>query len=241
MQNINWDDLRYLIALNRCNSHSEAARLLGVNSTTVSRRVSALEASVGDQLVMRNEESMVFTETGHALLNIALETQEALQRQQDHACNAKQEILGEVLVSGTPAVCNRLLMPHAHRLLDLYPNLQLQLWPENNNLDIRKHHVDIALRLGRPESGGQRIKTLRLGTMSHAAYANKLLGERNPEQIPWIGYSEHLQHLAHVQWIEAERKKVGRVCSPIRVLDLEAAIEAAAHGLGQTILPTLIG
>lgn len=241
MQNTNWDDLRYIIALHRSESFSAAARLLGVNSTTVARRLAALELDVG-QIVVRSERGKhSLTDTGQQLLRIALQTQEGIQQLQEQAVDAAQQVAGEISITGTPAVCNRLLMPRIHRFCHEHAKLKVQLWPDNSNLDINKHGIDIALRLGRPEHGGHQIKARRLGAMNHAVYVSHQAVKPSPSKTPWVTYSSHLQHLSHVQWIEAEIRQYNRPQSPLQVLDLDSAVEAIAHGMGQSVIPCLIG
>lgn len=241
MQNTNWDDLRYIIALHRSESFSAAARLLGVNSTTVARRLAALELDVGQVVVRPTRGKHSLTDTGQQLLRIALDTQEGIQQLQEQAVDAALQVAGKISITGTPAVCNRLLMPRIQNFCHAHAKLKVQLWPDNSNLDINKHGIDIALRLGRPEQGGHQIKARRLGAMHHAAYVSHQAEKPNPSKTPWVAYSSHLQHLAHVQWIETEVRQNNRPKSPLQVLDLDSAVEAVAHGMGQSVIPCLIG
>ncbi len=241
MQNTNWDDLRYIIALHRSESFSAAARLLGVNSTTVARRLAALELKMGQVVARKNRVSHTLTDNGLQLLQIALHTQEAMRNLQERAADATQQVAGEISITGTPAVCNRLLMPRLRDFCNDYPKINVQLLPDNNNLDIDKHDIDIALRLGRPEQGGHQFKVRRIGLMSHAVYASSKTKKASLSTGAWIGYSSQLQHLAHVQWIEAEILQNNHSRSPLKVLDLDGAVEAIAQGLGQSVIPCLIG
>src|SRR6185436_5576182 len=68
---LNWDDLRFVLALHRAGSLGAAARLLKVEQSTVSRRLSSLEAAVGTALVARTPEGVVLSDAGSLVASMA--------------------------------------------------------------------------------------------------------------------------------------------------------------------------
>jgi len=242
MQHLNWDDLRIFATLRRSRSFNEAASRLGVNGTTVSRRVKALEQLLGTQLVTRPGTGGVeLTDAGQEVANLAEGTEREVERLQARMSNADMEVKGRVFLTAVPVVVNRILIPLMPKLADRHPNLEIHLVPDNRNLSLVGREADIALRLARPTDGGHRIKARRIGTLEHAVYVSKECPDIDVPNCAWISYQEALQHLPQAGWMEKEIRLGNGGLSNIRVGELEGAVEAVAHGGGRTVLPCLIG
>lgn len=230
MQDLDWSDLRFALAVARHGTQSGAARALGVDDATVSRRLARLRAAFGDPLFERARDGRLSpTPTGRAVAERA----EAMEREASSLTPAgpRDAVHGSVRLTAVPILANRLLAPAAGDLLRRHPQLRLELAAEPANLSLTRRDADMALRLARPATGGQRVLARRIGRLDYAVYA----AADRPHPAAWIGYGEAYAHLPPARWIAA------RSAAPsLTVNDAEALLEAAAAGAGRTLLPRLI-
>ncbi len=232
MQGHDWNDLRYLLALHRAGSLVQAARLLGVNETTVARRLRGLETALGLRLVGRDAtRGLLAGETARRLIALAETVERGHAAFAEAAGQATGEISGTVRITAVPVVVNRILIPHLASLQAKHPFLCIDLLPETRNADLTRREADLALRLARPATGGLEVKARRIGTLRYAAYGPAAGGGET-----WILYDEARAHLPQARWL----KTVAATASRLRVSDTETALEAVAAGLGQTLLPRLV-
>lgn len=242
MQDINWDDLRFLIALSRSHSLAEAATLLGVNGTTVSRRLKTFEQQVGSPLIQSvGGHHYRLSDLGLELLQVAERTQRELLTLQEQANNADNAVKGRIVLTAAPVLCNRLLLPALRPFVAAHPQLDLQLLAENKNIDLISAEIDMAIRLSKPTSGGRQLITKRLGTLDHAVYVQAGSDHQDFQHIPWVLYVDGRQHLPQLTWMSARAKNEANNISGMRVTDLESAIEAVANGYGRSAIPCLMG
>src|SRR5262245_49193293 len=241
MQPANWSDLRYLLAIMRGRTLTSAAGQLRVDDTTVSRRLAALQAALQTQLVQRQADNkMSLTAAGQIVARRA----EAME-QQVRAIAAvigtdQAPCVGTVRVTSVPILANRLLAGAAAASLHGHPGRPLGLIPDSRDLSLTRREADLALRVARPTSGGASVKARRIGTLGFAAYAAGAIKDAQIKRLPWIGYDESMSHLPQARWMaRVAGGKEGNLCG-LRVHDAETALEAAAVGLGKTLLPTIV-
>ncbi len=117
-----------------------------------------------------------------------------------------------------------------------HPALELELTADPSNRDLVKRDADLALRLARPEAGGDRVLARRVGTLSYGVFAAAGLSP----PVAWIGYAPGFQHPPPARWTEAAAASRGEPTASLRVEDAETLLEAAAAGLGKAVLPRAI-
>jgi len=242
MQQMNWNDLRFVLAVQRGGSLAAAARRLQVDGTTVARRLAALQAVLGAPLFeRRGDGALAPTPAGEAVARHA----EAMAH---HAGLIAGTLAGEtdacagtVRLTSVPLLVNRVLVPGLRRLLDARPALQLELIADSRDLNLTRREADLALRLARPRTGGTRVKARRLGVLRYAAFAPRAFVATDLPRLPWISYDEAMSHLPQARWMAAAARRGAGGLARLRVHDAEAALEAVAAGLGRTLLPTLVG
>ena len=242
MRDSNWNDLRVLLAVERDQRLAAAARRLGIDDTTVSRRLAALQDAAGQRLYQRLPDGRLdLTEAGQSLAALA----ERLERdlgafELSAGTESGTGAAGVVRLTSVPFLVNRVLAPAAEGLFARYPKLQLELIAEARDLSLTRREADMALRLARPKLGGLRVKARRVGRLAYAAFGPKGRGPRQAEKLPWITYEEASAHLPQARWMAAAiRKAPSGHAAPLRVNDVEAAHEAVAAGLGRSMLPRL--
>lgn len=241
MQIKNWDDLRYLLALERAGTLSGAARLLGVDDTTVSRRLANLQRASSAPLYHRQPDGRLqLTDEGEAAAASAERIEHQIGQVEEIFGAELQSCSGLVRITSVPVVINHLLTPRVAALISAHPLLQVELIPESKDLNLSRREADLAIRLARPMAGGSLIKTRKIGELHCGVYT---LGKPTAKQLsalPWIGYDDDFAHLAPQQWMKRRVAAGDGVMSGLRVRDVETALQAVLAGLGRTVLPDLL-
>ena len=233
-----WTDFKILVALARGGSVAGAARELGVDASTVSRRLAALEESLDARLIVRGGRDFAWTPVGRAVLSAA-ETMQGAVNDATRACReAKLQTSGAVRVSLSPAFVPVLLSKMMPVLREKDPSLKLDLRGDFRKVDLAKGEADIAVRMIRPtEPGlvGRRAFENGWCVFTSIQYA----GTRGiPASIGELGahhlvlYDESLHRIEPLRWMEAHRGE-----DFLRVDNLEVASQLIAMGSGIGLLP----
>jgi DNA-binding transcriptional LysR family regulator len=229
---IDWRDLHYFAALADAGSLSAAARQIGVEHATISRRVAALEQDMGLKLVDRRGRRLKLTEEGEKIAAVARRmNEEALAIGRVKA--ASSSLIAEVTVSAPPAYANFALVAPLARLSRSHPGLKIRLIGEKRYASLDSREADIAVRLGRPEKGDFAIRMI--GTLPFALYATAdYLAENQPEDWTFIAYDESMNDAPQQVWLKgfAAGREIG-----IRASSLEAQAHFAGLGAGIACLP----
>ncbi len=233
MQAMDWDDLRFLLAISRAGSLAAAARRLSVNQTTVARRLARAEAALKAKLFQRLGGALQPTAAGRAALARASRMEQELDGL-ELGLSAETEPAGVVRVTAVPILVNRLLVPAVADLLRRHPRLRLELIADSRNADLSRHQADLALRLARPEGAGPHLAR-RLGTVAYAVYGRR---DGAGKDRRWVTYEEGSRHLPQARWMA--RASRGKNLAAMRVSDSETVLQAVRAGLGRSLLPCFV-
>lgn len=232
MQIPDWDDLRFFLALTDAGTLSGAAQALGVQHTTVARRIASLEGALGARLFDRFPKSWSLTTTGTALLPHARrlgEDMDTLQR----AASGSGALAGTVCISAPPAFATYALAPRLTPALRHLPGIEIDLRGEIRQADLTRREADIALRFRRPTAPGVAVRVLT--EIDYGLYASAdYLAERTPEKWEFLGYDALQGDSEQQQWLDGIRGQ-RRYC--LRSNDLATLAQAAASGAGVAVLP----
>jgi len=236
MQALNWNDLKALIALHQTGSFSTAARALGQDETTVARRLRRLESALATALLRRDEAGrQTLTERAEQMVGHALRIETETRHIAELAGAPQGQPTGTVRVTSVPVIINRILpRSFAHFQRD-HPGITVELIPESRNLSLTRREADLALRLGRPGSGGSATLAQRIGWLDFGLYQSSKTPQPPVRQQKWILYESAHEHLDQAKWMQSQAGNA--TASGIRVADLNTAIEAVANGLGCSLLP----
>jgi DNA-binding transcriptional LysR family regulator len=241
MQPTNWNDLRFLLAVSRGQTLANAARQLRVDDTTVSRRLAALQTALGTRLIQRQADNrLTLTPAGELVTQRAETMEQQFDLLSELGGLDRNPCVGRVRITSVPILINRLFAGCVDALLQAHPGLIIELIPDSRDLSLTHREADLAIRLARPVAGGTSVKARRIGTLDYAAYAATAVELRAVRRLPWITFDEAMSHLPQARWIARVAKSVAGGISGLRVHDAETALEAAAAGLGKTLLPTAI-
>ncbi len=200
-----WDDLQVLLSLLRSGSLSGAAQALGVNASTIGRRLDALERALDVQLFERRSDGVVPTAAAEALRGAA-ESVERSAADVGHVLDSFEAAPeGRVRISAPPAICTHFIVPALARLRRRHPRLAIEVHASIRLADLTLREADVAVRLIRPTSGDLFAK--KLGESPSVV----LVGEgmrvpeplHDPNAIDWVTYTAESAHLPDVQWVSA--------------------------------------
>lgn len=234
---LRWDDLKLLLALSRTGSLSGAGGRLGLNTSTVGRRLDALEASVGLHLFDRSSSGVLATEAGEALLPAAEAMERAAAEAWRTVAGRETEPEGTVRISAPPGFASLLVAPALVRLCDRHPRLRVQLDGAVGYADLTRREADLAVRLRRPESGdlvSRLVGEAELVPIAAASEAKAAGRVRDLAEQRWITWGDDLSHLPDTRWVEAQ-VPADRIV--LRTSSVEAQLRAIESGLGVALHP----
>ena len=230
-----WNDYRFVLALHRAGSLAAAGRELGVDATTVARRLSQVETRLGARLFDRERGRAVPTAAATGVLARLARVDDELARVRDALSGADRRVEGEVAITAVPMIFRHALVPRLHELLDAHPGLSIEAVVDPALLGIAsRREADIAIRGVRPESDPGAV-TRKLGDMSYGLYCRRDLLDGGPEPA-WIGYARRGFGQPQAGWIDARTAAEGATVR-LRGNDAETLLRALLAGLGKSLLP----
>jgi DNA-binding transcriptional LysR family regulator len=225
-----------LLTLLQARSLSAAGARLGVNASTVSRRLEAMESALGARLFDRSRDGVRPTSLAEELAPHA----EAMDRAAVALALAAQgrEVLpeGDVRLSAPPGVAEHLVAPALPRLLARHPGLRLVVDASISRADLTRREADLALRAIRPSAGdlvARKLGEIAFGPYGAPAYVKQLGAVRGLADARWITRGEELAQLAPARFV-SEHVPPERVV--LRTSHVGTMTAAAAAGLGLVIV-----
>lgn len=174
---LDWNDLKFFLAVLRCGSTLAASRDLKVNQTTVARRIEALEEALGARLFERRPDGYRPTDLGRKLGPLAERVEQDAAAVADAAAAWKRTVAGVVRVTTTELLAMDVLAPLISELRADHPALQVELVADDRRLDIVHGQVDVAIRVGSvPEEPS--VVRRRLGESVWSLYCSASYAER---------------------------------------------------------------
>lgn len=239
---MDWDNLRYFLELSRAGKLTAAARHLGVDHTTVSRRVQALEKSLGRPLFIRSGAGYTLAEAGRRLL-AQVEAMESafLAIEQEEGESVAGGISGLVRIGATEGYGVELLAGQLATLSKRHPHLGIDLLAVPRMVRLARHEADIVITLERPERGPYIITKLTDYTLR--LYAAPEYLERHPpirsredlREHTFVSYIEDLLYSKELHYLD----EIGRPKQIfLRSTSILAQQNAAIAGAGIAILPS---
>jgi DNA-binding transcriptional LysR family regulator len=182
-----WDDLRHFLAFARAGSMQAAAKALGVNQSTIQRRIAELQGHIGRRLVERHLSGYRLTELGEELRPAAEDVEAAVATFERHLAACDKGLTGTVRLTCGSSVSDRLRRtPLINAFHARYPGLRVELVISDRHLDLSKGEAGFAIRLGEPRD--EALVCRKIADASWSVYASRAYVERhgrpdNPEDI----------------------------------------------------------
>ncbi len=166
-----WTDLRFFLAAVRGGNLSAAARELGVNYTTVGRRLDALQHGLGATLIQRTPDGLTLTRTGDAVKELCEKIEATALEIERRAAGQDRELGGTVRLTATETLAARFLIPAMAALRRRHPELEIELIPDYRLLDLSRQQADLAMRNARPTD--PHLVCRRVGGFAITLYASR--------------------------------------------------------------------
>ena len=232
---MDWDNLKFFLALAETGSLSRASEKLRVDHSTVARRVEMLEHDLGVRLVERLSRSYRLTAEGEQVRDRAKEIEDRIADLALSASAAGQSSR-VVRVSGPPTLMSQFLAPRLLPLQGEHPGLRIELVGETRQANLGKGEADLALRVVRPVEKG--LIARKLAVIAHGLYGSRdYLARRGENPHDFLGYDESLDHLPQQRWL---KMLAGDNGFALRTNDLATLMTAARAGLGLAVLPCIM-
>jgi DNA-binding transcriptional LysR family regulator len=240
-----WDDLKHLLAVARHGSTLAAGRALGVDQSTVQRRLVELERRIGQSLVQRQPTGYRLTELGQEMLPFAEAVERSAQAFERQLRTLGTETAGVIRVTCPEPIVNRIMQTG---LLDRFharhPTLRVQFVMSDKYIDLGEGDADVALRSG--DTDDDELVGRKIGDSVWAVYASRTYIERHgqPASIEdlarhaLVGFDDTMARHRIAQWLRKVAPDAPMAARSSSVLGLIYSVKA---GIGIGPLPLSLG
>lgn len=247
---LEWDDLRYVLALHRTGTLSAAAEALSSTHTTIGRRVRAIEERMGVRLFDRTPDGFVATAAGEDVARVAARMEEDVLALEARVLGRDVRLEGELRVATM-----EMLLRHHHALfasfIARHPSVTLTVCASDREVSLVRREADVALRMTAAPPDG--LVGRRVGRAEFAVYASRKLARRVTREsgstrskrkvsdlpelaaFPWLGWDLRLGTPWLDQWL-AQRAPGAKIVARFDVAT-SAWRDLVAQGLGVHFLP----
>ncbi|MET0164917.1 MAG: LysR family transcriptional regulator [Vicinamibacterales bacterium] len=233
---LDWEDVRYFVALARNGTLSATARALRVNHATVARRITSLEALLGRALFDRRASGYALTGEGKSLLREASAMEEAALAVLSRL-DAGTEMSGLVRLAAGRVLAERFLIQRLQAFHERYPTIDLEVIGGSRVISLAKREADVALRYGSPKDSeliARRVATITFGLYTAPSYRDKLKAGQQPT---FIGFDQDSDFIEEAKWLARE---FGDARFSFRTNSQTTQAAAARAGYGVALLPRYI-
>ena len=233
----NWDDLRVFLAVARAGSLSGAARSLGVNHSTVFRRIAGLEETLGVRLFERLPTGYALTPAGEETLGIVESIETEVATLDRTVAGQDLRLSGTVRITAVDMIAFWLLPDHLRRFRAAHPGIEVEIVVGNEALNLSRRETDMALRIS--NSPPETLVGRRVGKLVFAIYGAPDYCASRPgtdlAQHDWIGFDS-----AHAPLTRQLEKLLPGARPAVRSNSVACTIRLATAGLGLALLPCAI-
>src|SRR4051812_4654749 len=197
---LDWEDLRFFLALARNGTLSAAARELRVNHATVARRAASLEEVLGRVLFDRRASGYLLTADGKAVLDEARimdESALSVLRRLDGGT----QVSGPVRLATGRVLAERFLIDRLRAFHDRYPAIDLEVIGGSRLVSLARRDADIALRFGSSKDSElvmRKVAKIAFGFYVSPSYQAKMNAEND---LAFIGYDDESDFIAEASWL----------------------------------------
>ncbi|MGE5545953.1 MAG: LysR family transcriptional regulator [Solirubrobacterales bacterium] len=237
---MDWENLKFFLAVAREGTLAGAGRALAVKHSTVLRRIAAFESSLGIRLFDRNPTGYALTDAGRELLEGARRVEEDLSAIERRLSGRDLRLTGNVRIATLP-VLSPWVCDAVAGFRKLHPGITVEVETSADVVSLPRHEADIALRVTRkpPDSlVGRRVATLAHGVYAARSHPAAAMADLDPQAHEWIGHDESRAETPQAQWLRANVPD-GRVV--FRTNATATMVSAVRAGIGLAVLPCYLG
>jgi len=222
-----WDDIRYFLEVARSGNVTSAAKVLGVNHSTVSRRIRTLEEKHGVRLFERIPTGYEMTTAASAIYELALELESTNQQVTRQLFGQDSRLEGEVTLTMPHDILDYCLIDELAQFREAYPDIQLNLLVAKGLKNLAAREADVAIRLT-PEPPDYLIGK-EIAKLQHGIYVNSKINY--PNKTPLVVWSDEI---TLPDWAESNFSNAEIA---MRVDDLYSMYSAVKAGIGVACMP----
>lgn len=233
-----WDDLRVILAIGREGGLSAAARALGSSHTTVFRQINDIEQRYATRFFTRTPNGYEPTEAGELAMRIAVTIEEEILDLNRELKGKDLRLQGTIRLTAPEGISHYLLMPHLARFYDKHPDINIELLPAHESLELARGEADLAIRVTNdpPQNSiARKVSDFRMAFYATGSYLKKVKGREIIEH-DLVLYSHYMELLSKHVWKNKPFPRPRFTSGSIL-----AVARAAAEGMGTALLPCLIG
>jgi DNA-binding transcriptional LysR family regulator len=171
MKDFNWENLRFFLAVVRCETPTGAASLLRVDHNTVRRKLAVLEKDFDAKLFSRRGGKYILTEEGELLLKAAEKIEHLTIDAQSQIAGKDFEVSGTVRIAAPDGIATFFLAPWLVGLRKMYPDLNVKLIIPRQQSKLSRREADMALTIDRPSE--KKVISEKAGDVMLRLYASK--------------------------------------------------------------------
>ncbi len=239
-----WNDLRIFIAVSRSHTLSEASRQLGLDATTIARRIARLSDDLQAQLFEGNGPDRRLTDAGQKLLRYAERIEDAALAAEEDVTGERRSLSGQVRLSVSEGFATRVLAPKLHLLAARHPGIRLDIITASGFLNPSKREADMAVMLARPKRG--RLTVRKLGDYrlhlyaSHAYIATAGMPDSREDLSahPLVGYVPEFLFAPELNYLDEVEQGLE---ANLRSSSINVQHQMIAQGAGIGVLPDFMG
>ncbi|MCB1540833.1 MAG: LysR family transcriptional regulator [Rhodoblastus sp.] len=237
---MNWDDFRLVRAIAEARSLVGAADALGLNHSTVFRRLGQIEADLGRPLFERSRAGYAPTGAGEEMIALANRMSDGVVEFERRLAGQDERPRGELRVTTTDSLFGSLLAPMFAGFRAAYPEIRVDIIVSNASLNLSRRDADVAIRA--TSEPPDTLVGRKIGPMAWGVYAKagSDLARCDPLGLDglYIGFGPPIEEIEPAVWI-ARNVPAARIVA--RVNSMHIAALAAAAGLGLAVLPRVVG
>ena len=240
MQSLNWDDLRVFLIASKSTSLSAAAKQLGINHTTISRRINSLEQQLKGTLFDRSKRQWNLTRLGEQVCNEAEPMFQRIARIERLAYAESKQLQGRLRITAPEACISALLLPIIQQFEKLHPGIDIEVIATTVSLDLASSEADIAFRV--TNSPAIDLVGCDLGHLGVAVYGTS----ENIKQLQQLNRNEDGRQINCVSWSDQPPREwiqryVGGRAKIINTNSMTSMADMCRNGLGLAQLFCLVG
>ena len=232
-----WDDFRLVRVIAEMRSLTGAADRLGLNHSTVFRRLGHLEETLGTRLFERSRNGYAATVAGEEMVALAAHMGEAIDAFERRAAGRDEKPSGELRITTTDSMLQYMLTPILAGFAKAYPDIRLELIIGAQQLNLSRRDAEIAIRASAEPS--ETLVGRRIADIAWCRYGpDRADFNCNDPAARWVGFADNMASLPAARLLETE---VGAARIAYRVNGMAGLPEAIAAGIGLGLVPCFIG
>lgn len=235
------DDLLVLLAVARSGRYTSAARVLGLNHTTIARRIAALEDELGGRVLTRTGAGWTLTPLGERAVTAAESVERALEPFASPV--GEHGLTGLIRLSATDGFSGFIAAPAMAALRRKHPGLALEIITGTRQASQQRAGADLEVVVGRPQV--RRAEALRLGEYVLGLYASRDYLDRegtpaSPDDLAGAPLIYFIESMLQVDALDDVRRAVPAMVDAVASTNVYVHVDAARGGAGIGLLPAFL-